>query len=124
MLTICKEGGKIHWVRKRCCEPVRQNFPSLPDSWAIFKVHDRFVWSPMEGCEGLIFENPVISKPCGSRAGWSSDEEMDDATSLDTASDTGSGYSLRRYDNARTGSPEESDDQDSWRRASRFIENF
>lgn len=100
MLTICEEGGKIHWVRKRCCEPVREKFPTLPDSWAIFKVHEKFVWSPMEGCEGLTFENPVISKPCGSRAGWSSeeeiDEEMDDSTSLRSTSD--SEFSVRLYD--------------------------
>jgi hypothetical protein len=89
MLTVCQEGGTIHWVRKRCCQPVRENFPSLPDSWEIFKVHEKFIWSPMEGCEGLVFENPVISKPCGSRAGWSSDEEMDDGSSLHSASDSG-----------------------------------
>lgn len=105
MLTICDEGGRIHWVRKRCCETVRENFPGLPDSWAIFKVHDRFVWSPMEGCEGLTFENPVISKPCGSRAGWSSDEDMDDAESLRSASD--SEFSARLYNYPQSNGAEE-----------------
>lgn len=100
MFTICREGGTIHWIRKRCCEPVRENFPSLPDSWVIFKVHEKFIWSPMRGCEGLVFENPVISKLCGSRAGWSSDEEIEDASSLHTASDSESSvsiYQLTRY---------------------------
>lgn len=87
MLTVCKESGIVHWIRKRNCESVREDFPSLPGSWDIIKVHEKFCWSPMEGCEGLSVENPMVTKPCGSGAGWSSDEEIDDAMSLHALSE-------------------------------------
>lgn len=99
MLTVCEEGGKIHWIRKRYCEQVQQKFPSLPESWDIIKVIDKFVWSPMEGCEGLTLENPVISKPCGSGAGWSSYDILDDTMSRSAASD--SEFSVALYEYAR-----------------------
>lgn len=79
MLDVCKEGSNIHWVRMRYCEPVSDKSPKLPEAWTITKIRDGFLWSPMEGCEGLFLENPVMITHCGSGSGWSSDLEMDDA---------------------------------------------
>lgn len=36
----------------------------------------------MKGCEGLNIEHPVMIKHCGSGAGWSSDQDMDDVLTL------------------------------------------
>lgn len=82
MLNICKEGSKIHWVRMRYCQSVCSNFPRLSVEWTLIKVRDGFSWSPMKGCEGLTIEDPVMIKHCGSGAGWSSDQDMDNVMSL------------------------------------------
>lgn len=82
MLNVCDEGFKIHWVRMRYCEPVCDKYPKLPVEWTLIKIRDKLSWSPMDGCEGLTIESPVMINNCGSGAGWPSDQDMDDVFSL------------------------------------------